>query len=76
MRKKLSLRTAAGDTFIGSFIVARQQGMTVKDALQRASAASAIAVSRAGAQESIPNVEEIATFLNDHCRSKGKLAIQ
>ncbi|MFE5318150.1 ribokinase [Paenibacillus sp. NPDC056579] len=55
--------TAAGDTFIGSFIVARQQGMTIKDALQRASAASAIAVSRAGAQESIPNVEEIANFL-------------
>ncbi|ULL16437.1 hypothetical protein DVH26_19525 [Paenibacillus sp. H1-7] len=55
--------TGAGDTFIGSFIVARQQGMTVKDALQRASAASAIAVSRAGAQESIPNVKEIANFL-------------
>ncbi|MBE1445883.1 ribokinase [Paenibacillus sp. OAS669] len=67
--------TAAGDTFIGSFIVARQQGMTIKDALQRASAASAIAVSRAGAQESIPHAEEIIKFLNDHSRSRGTLAV-
>ncbi|MFD0677311.1 MULTISPECIES: ribokinase [unclassified Paenibacillus] len=57
--------TAAGDTFIGSFIVARQQGLAISDSLQQASAASAIAVSRAGAQESIPSADEVHLFLNN-----------
>ncbi|MCU6794555.1 ribokinase [Paenibacillus sp. WQ 127069] len=62
--------TAAGDTFIGSFIVARQQGLGVGDALQQASAASAIAVSRTGAQESIPSADEIADFLSEYNKQK------
>ncbi|CAG7616484.1 Ribokinase [Paenibacillus solanacearum] len=55
--------TAAGDTFIGSFLAARQKGMSTESCLQWASAASAIAVSRAGAQSSIPDAEEVEAFL-------------
>ncbi|MCS7464207.1 ribokinase [Paenibacillus doosanensis] len=56
--------TAAGDTFIGSLIAAGQQGTPITEALRQASAASALAVSRAGAQESIPTAEEVAEFLS------------
>jgi ribokinase len=55
--------TAAGDTFIGSFIVARQQGLSVRECLLKASAASAIVVSREGAQESIPHADEVSEFM-------------
>ncbi|WP_079910903.1 ribokinase [Paenibacillus sp. 32352] len=55
--------TAAGDTFIGSFMAAYLSGQALEDSLQFASAASAIAVSRAGAQASIPSREEIEAFL-------------
>ncbi|WP_248930040.1 ribokinase [Paenibacillus hamazuiensis] len=55
--------TAAGDTFIGTFIVERQRLSPLKECLLRAGAASAIAVSRAGAQESIPRADEVALFM-------------
>ncbi len=51
--------TAAGDTFTGYFLAGRVQGMDVKDALDIASRASAVAVSRKGAAPSIPVREEI-----------------
>lgn len=51
--------TAAGDTFTGYFLAGRLQGMDVKDALDMASRASAVAVSRKGAAPSIPVREEI-----------------
>ncbi|WP_028552834.1 ribokinase [Paenibacillus sp. UNC451MF] len=57
--------TAAGDTFIGSFMASYLDGRSLEDSLQFASAASAIAVSRAGAQASIPSREEIENFLNN-----------
>ncbi|CAG7647181.1 ribokinase [Paenibacillus allorhizosphaerae] len=58
--------TAAGDTFIGSFLAARQKGLRTESCLRWASAASAIAVSRAGAQSSIPDAEEVAAFLKSN----------
>ncbi|UQZ82200.1 Ribokinase [Paenibacillus konkukensis] len=58
--------TAAGDTFIGSFLTARLAGQTVRHSLRFASAASAIAVSRAGAQASIPDHAEIEAYLSEH----------
>ena len=44
--------TAAGDTFCGYFLAAVSAGKSVQTALQEASAASAIAVSRAGTHKS------------------------
>lgn len=46
--------TAAGDTFIGYFIAARQAGLPVAESLAIASRASAITVSRKGAMDSVP----------------------
>ncbi|GIO11185.1 ribokinase [Cohnella xylanilytica] len=51
--------TAAGDTFIGALVTAEAGGMKTADALRFASAASAIAVTRKGAQASIPTRDEI-----------------
>lgn len=58
--------TAAGDTFIGAFAVAHESGKSIEDALRFASAAAAIAVTRKGAQVSIPSKEEIDAFVEKH----------
>ena len=55
--------TAAGDTFCGAFAVALVEGKSLKDALQFASAAAAISVTRIGAQPSAPTRREIDDFL-------------
>ena len=55
--------TAAGDTFTGFFIGAISQGFSPAAAIRRASAASAIAVSRPGAAPSVPTADEVADFL-------------
>ena len=51
--------TAAGDTFMGFFVGSLLQGKTAKEALDTASLASAIAVSRKGASPSIPTAAEV-----------------
>ena len=58
--------TAAGDTFCGAFAVAIVEGKSLNDALQFASAAAAISVTRMGAQPSAPKREEIDAFLENH----------
>ena len=45
---------AAGDTFNGAFTVALAEGQSVADAIAFAQKASAISVTRRGAQSSIP----------------------
>ncbi|WJG10225.1 ribokinase [Aliiglaciecola sp. LCG003] len=58
--------TAAGDTFIGYFLSAYSNRKPAKEALTRACAASAIAVTRPGAAQSIPNSEEVDLFVSQH----------
>lgn len=55
--------TAAGDTFCGVLVAALCRGEGLRPALRRASAAAALACTRAGAQASIPLAEEIDTLL-------------
>jgi ribokinase len=55
--------TSAGDVFCGSFAVAQIEGKSLFDSLRFASAASAICVSRMGAQPSAPTRKEIDEFL-------------
>ncbi|MCR8657584.1 ribokinase [Paenibacillus endoradicis] len=55
--------TAAGDTFIGAFAAASFAGEGTKQALVYAVAASALAVTKAGAQSSIPTREEVISFI-------------
>ena len=51
--------TAAGDTFTGFFLASLEDGMDVPTSMDRASRASAIAVSRKGAMDSIPTKNEL-----------------
>ncbi|RUS46021.1 ribokinase [Cohnella sp. AR92] len=55
--------TAAGDTFIGALVAAGTNGLPMEEALSYAAAAAAIAVTRPGAQASIPTREEIEQAL-------------
>ena len=50
---------AAGDTFNGAFVVALAEGKCCKDAIAFAQKASAISVTRPGAQASVPRRREI-----------------
>ncbi len=56
--------TAAGDTFVGAFSVARAEGVDLADALRWASVAAALAVRRLGASASMPRRAEIDAFLS------------
>lgn len=51
--------TAAGDTFTGFYIAAVMRGEPIKSALEQATAAAAISVTRPGAAASIPYLREI-----------------
>ena len=55
--------TGAGDTFCGYFLAAACAHKSPQAALCEASAAAALAVSRAGAAPSIPQADEVRTFL-------------
>lgn len=54
---------AAGDTFNGALVTALIEGQPLHQAIRFAHAAAAIAVTRKGAQPSVPWREEIDTFL-------------
>lgn len=58
--------TAAGDTFIGAYAAACADGFAMEEALRFAAAAAALAVTRPGAQSSIPDKAEIEAFLANH----------
>lgn len=55
--------TAAGDIFNAAFCVARVNGHDIDQSVDFASAASAIAVTRKGAQSSAPYYEEVIEFI-------------
>lgn len=60
--------TAAGDTFCGALGAALNEGRPLAEALRRASAASALACTRLGAQASIPSRAEVETLLTTTAR--------
>ncbi len=55
--------TAAGDAFIGGFAVALLNGKSLEDAVQYACACGALAVTKFGAQPSLPTKQEVEEFL-------------
>lgn len=70
--------TGAGDCFLGAFAAALMRGESELDACRFATAAAAIAVTRAGAQASIPDLDEVqrllaATDLLDTDRNRSRL---
>lgn len=58
--------TGAGDTFCGVLVATLSQGGAISKAMQRASAAAALACTAHGAQSSIPAAEAVTTFLAQH----------
>jgi ribokinase len=54
--------TAAGDTFCGSVCVGLSEGKSILDSVKLAARASAITVTRMGAQTSIPYRTELSSF--------------
>lgn len=57
--------TGAGDAFCGCFAAALSEGKNVEQALRFANAAGALAVTKAGAEPSLPSRSEIEAFLRD-----------
>ncbi len=53
--------TAAGDTFAGYFLACTARGLGIDRTLELASKASSLAVSRPGASDSIPSIDEVET---------------
>lgn len=54
--------TAAGDCFNGALVTALERGETLDDAISFAMKAAAMAVTRRGAQPSLPTAEDMAGF--------------
>ncbi|WP_449468225.1 ribokinase [Stenotrophomonas humi] len=63
--------TAAGDTFCGTLVADLARGATLDHALLAASAASALACTRLGAQSSIPDHADVSALLADATRLPG-----
>lgn len=55
--------TGAGDTFCGVLVAALDQHLPLAQAIQRASAAAALACTQPGAQSSIPTAQAVDAFL-------------
>lgn len=55
--------TAAGDTFVGALAAASVENMPFEDALQLATCAAALTVTKTGAQQAIPTRTEVEQFL-------------
>jgi ribokinase len=56
---------AAGDAFVGAFAVGLLEGRPAREAARWGNAAGALAVTRAGAQPSLPRRAEVEDFLRD-----------
>lgn len=57
--------TAAGDTFTGYYLASRISGDEPGEAIRIATAAASLAVTKAGAFDSIPYLCEVETFMKD-----------
>ncbi|HLQ18810.1 MAG TPA: 5-dehydro-2-deoxygluconokinase [Tabrizicola sp.] len=58
--------TGAGDSFLGAFISGLADGLSLRDAVLRGSAAAAMVVSRIGCAPAMPTRAELDAFLADH----------
>lgn len=66
--------TAAGDAFNGALAVSLARGEDMETALQVANAAGALAVTKQGAQPSMPSWEEVKTIINSESVSNSNKA--
>ncbi|MGQ9555027.1 MAG: ribokinase [Anaerolineae bacterium] len=61
--------TAAGDAFIGALATALGESRPSRQALCYANCAGALAVTKLGAQSSLPDAQSVAGLYRQHCRS-------
>jgi len=61
--------TAAGDAFNGAFAVGLMLGRSPLESAELAAAAGAVSVTRAGAQPSMPTMEEVKLMLTRSARA-------
>ncbi len=61
--------TAAGDAFSGYLGASLASGMPIDDAIRRAMAAGALAVTKKGASPSLPSAADVELFLSDNVPS-------
>lgn len=57
----------AGDAYASGLLYGLISGVTLKHALAMASAAAAIVVSRHSSSEAMPSLDEVESFLSEHC---------
>lgn len=57
--------TGAGDTFLGAFVAALENNCTIEKAICFANTASGIKVTRYGAQQAMPRIEEVENELKE-----------
>ena len=57
--------TGAGDTYLGYFLACLDAGLSIEPAMTRASAASALQVTKPGASEAIPDAKAVDIFLDE-----------
>ncbi|MEM0947119.1 MAG: 5-dehydro-2-deoxygluconokinase [Pseudomonadota bacterium] len=58
--------TGAGDSFMGGFVSGLSEGLSVRDAVLRGSAAAAMVVARVGCAPAMPTTAELNNFLAEH----------
>jgi 5-dehydro-2-deoxygluconokinase len=58
--------TGAGDSFMGGFVSGLADGLPVRDAVLRGSAAAAMVVARVGCAPAMPSRAELEAFLAEH----------
>lgn len=58
--------TGAGDSFMGGFVSGLSEGLSVRDAVLRGSAAAAMVVARVGCAPAMPTRAELEAFLAEH----------
>ena len=71
MKVKAVDSTAAGDAFNGALACALAEGKNLNEAVQFANCAGALAVTKIGAQSSLPERKEIETLMKKGLRSQG-----
>ena len=65
VKSKVVDTTAAGDTFVAAVIISLAQGKNINEAVNFATYASSITVSREGASKSIPNYNEVIRYTKE-----------
>jgi len=61
--------TAAGDTFSGAFVVGINNGMSLREAVEFANRSASLAVTKFGAQSSIPYLKDLELIYKEYSKS-------